>query len=55
MNFLPRLFLAALLPLAGCATAPVRPIPHSPVEERPEPLPDGVKPLTMEQEEDTAG
>lgn len=55
MSFLPRLLLAALLPLAACA-APLRPIPHSPViDDRPEPLPDGVKPLTVEQDEDLAG
>jgi hypothetical protein len=55
MSLLPRLFLAALLPLAACV-APLRPIPHSPViDERPEPLPAGVKPLTVEQDEDLAG
>jgi hypothetical protein len=54
MKLLPRLFLAVLLPLAACA-APPRPIPHSEVVERPEPLPAGVKPLTVEQEEEVGG
>jgi hypothetical protein len=51
MTFLLRLILAALLPLAACA-GPMKALPHAPVEQRPEPLPAGVTPLTVEQEEE---
>jgi hypothetical protein len=55
MTLRPCLFLVALLPLAACAQS-LGSIPHSAtVVERPAPLPAGIKPLTVEQEEDVGG
>jgi hypothetical protein len=61
MPLLPRLVFALVVAAlcSGCAgrTASIRPLsapaPQSdvPSEEKPEPLPPGVKPLTVEQEE----
>jgi hypothetical protein len=46
--------LLALIPLAACTTSRM-PVPRAPVVEQPQPLPDGVTPLTVEQDRQITG
>ncbi len=56
MAVLPNLFLAAfaVLSLAACAS-PAKPVAAAPAAEQPPPLADGIKPLTVEQDEQIEG